>query len=105
MELTTPDPKANSIVADHDARNLAIIYGSLGTLIAFGSLIFAILSWMRSRHQRLAARQTSDDVELSVNTPGDAVQTPRDPQSLDSVSHQYASINKIKRRWFEAHLV
>ena len=66
MNSTTTDFKAFPITADRDARNLAIIYGSLGTLIAFASLIFAILSWMRSRRQRLATQRGSNDLELGI---------------------------------------
>jgi hypothetical protein len=71
MNSTTTDFKAIPIAVDNDARNLAILYGSLGTLIAFASLIFAVLSWMKSRRQGLAAQRASDDVELSVNTTRD----------------------------------
>jgi len=90
MTSTATDFQAIPIAIDHDARNLAIVYGSLGTLIAFASLIFAILSWMRSRHQRLAAHATSDDVELGVNTPRDTTRTPQEPQSPEGVSQRYA---------------
>jgi hypothetical protein len=74
MSLTTADLKALPNLVDDGSRNLAIIYGSLGTLIAFASLIFAILSWIRSRRQKLATatqHRTSDDLELqSVDSQG-----------------------------------
>jgi hypothetical protein len=98
MNSTTTDFKAVPIAADHDARNLAIVYGSLGTLIAFTSLVFAILSWMRSRHHRLAAHQPSDDVELGVNTLRDTVRVRQELHSPGSVSHKYVPIKKYDRR-------
>jgi hypothetical protein len=98
MNSTTTDFKAIPIAADQDARNLAIVYGSLGTLIAFTSLVFAILSWMRSRHHRLAAHQPSDDVELGVNTLRDTVRVRQELHSPGSVSHKYVPIKKYDRR-------
>jgi len=71
MNSTTTDFKAIPIAVDNDARNLAILYGSLGTLIAFASLIFAFLSYMKSRRRGLATQRMSDDIELGVNTPRD----------------------------------
>jgi hypothetical protein len=78
MSLTTADLKALPSLVDDDSRNLAIIYGSLGTLIAFASLIFAVLSWLKSRRQKLATQHsTSDDLE---------------PQSVDPRDTQDAAI-------------
>lgn len=94
MNSTTTDFKEISIPVDHDARNIAIVYGSLGTLIAFGSLIFAILSWMRSRHQRLAAHRASNDVELDPMTPQDTVCAQTEPQGPKTISHRYLYANK-----------
>ena len=92
MESTTTDFKAIPIAVDHDSRNLAIVYGSLGALIAFANLIVAILSWIRSRHQRLAAQHRAfDDIELGVNTPRDTVRTPPELHSPESPSPKYAS--------------
>lgn len=104
MDSTTTDFKAIPIPVDQDARNLAIVYGSLGTLIAFGSLIFAILSWMRSRHQRLAAHRAPNDVELGPNTPQDTVCTLTEPTSPETISHKYDFVNKKKHSSFEAYL-
>ncbi|KAM0709694.1 hypothetical protein Q7P35_003734 [Cladosporium inversicolor] len=94
MDPRTTDSKAIPIPVDHDARNLAIVYGSLGTLIAFATLVFAVLSWMRSRHQRLAARQPFVDVELGVNPSQNTSRVPLESQTPESVSHKYASTNK-----------
>lgn len=94
MNSTTTDFKAIPIPVDQDARNLAIVYGSLGILIAFGSLVFAILSWMRSRHQKFAAHRASNDVELGPNTPQDTVCTPQGSQSPETISHKYDFANK-----------
>jgi hypothetical protein len=70
MSLTTADLKALPNLVDQDSRNLAIVYGSLGTLIAFASLIFAVLSWLKSRRQKLATQHsTSDDLELQIVDP------------------------------------
>lgn len=88
MISTTIDFKAFPITADHDARNLAIIYGSLGTLIAFASLIFAILSWKRSCHQRLSTHRRSNDLEMDVNKPQDTTRTPQESQGPEAVSHK-----------------
>jgi hypothetical protein len=67
MSLTNAGLKALPNLVDDDSRNLAIIYGSLGTLIAFASLIFAVLSWLKSRRQTHAtATQSSDDLELQI---------------------------------------
>jgi hypothetical protein len=67
MSLTTADLKALPNLVDDDSRNLAIIYGSLGTLIAFASLIFAVLSWLKYRRQKLATQHsTSNDLELQI---------------------------------------
>ncbi|GAB7322312.1 hypothetical protein MBLNU13_g03289t1 [Cladosporium sp. NU13] len=87
MNSTTTNFKAFPITADHDARNLAIIYGSLGTLIAFASLIFAILSWKRSRHHRLSTHHGSNDLELGINTPRDTTRTPQEFHGREAVSH------------------
>ena len=105
MNTATTDLKAIPIVVDHDARNLAIVYGSLGTLIAFATLVFAILSWMRSRHQRLAAQHhASDDIELGVNTPRDTVRTSQESRSPESPGPKYASTKQERRYSFEAYL-
>jgi hypothetical protein len=67
MSLTTADLKALPNLVNDDSRNLAIVYGSLGTLIAFASLIFAVLSWLKSRRQKhTTATQSSDDLELQI---------------------------------------
>jgi hypothetical protein len=72
MSLKTADLKALPNLVDDDSRNLAIVYGSLGTLIAFASLIFAVLSWLKSRRQKLATQhRTSDDLELQSVDPRD----------------------------------
>jgi hypothetical protein len=87
MSLTTADIKALPNLVDQDSRNLAVIYGSLGTLIAFASLIFAILSWLKSRRQKLATatqHRTSDDLELQIVDS-------RDTQDAAIVDERYAS--------------
>lgn len=112
MESTTTEFKAIPVPVDHDARKLAILYGSLGALIAFANLIFAILTWMRSRRQRLAAQHhTPDDVELGVNTPRDTIRTPHESQSHESPTPKYASTNTNNRSdgdskltWHSYHL-
>ena len=96
MNSTNTDFKAIPIAADHDARNLAIVYGSLGTLIAFASLIFAILSWMRSRRRRIATHPASDDVELgeTASPPRDTIRTREELRSPESISRGYVFTNK-----------
>jgi hypothetical protein len=72
MSLTNAGLKALPNLVDDDSRNLAIIYGSLGTLIAFASLMFAVLSWLKSRRQKLATQDRSfDDLELQSVDPRD----------------------------------
>jgi hypothetical protein len=87
MSLTTADLKALPNLVDDDSRNLAIIYGSLGTLIAFASLIFAVLSWLKSHRQKLATatqHRTSDDLELQIVDS-------QDNQDAAIVNDKYAS--------------
>lgn len=78
MPLTAADLGSIPITIARDSRNLAIVYGSLGTLIALASLVFAVLSWRRSRQQTLASRRrTSDDIELQSNASQDSDGTPQ----------------------------
>ena len=91
---TNNDPQAIPIAIDNDSRNLAIIYGSLGTLIAFASLVFAVLSWLRSRHHKAAAQdQSSVDVELGPNTPRSIDQPPRESPTSSNSHHEYVNNN------------
>lgn len=89
MTLTAADLGSIPITIDHDSRNLAIVYGSLGTLIAFASLIFAVLSWLRSRRQKLATQhQTSNDIELQSNISRDSDRTPEQSTSSAIVNER-----------------
>lgn len=104
MVSATTGFKAIPIPVDHDARNLAIIFGILGALIAFANLIVAILSWIRSRHQRLAAQhRTTGDVELGSNTPRETVRTPQDSQSPKYASNNNRSNGDAKLTWHSYH--
>lgn len=67
--MAYPDLKIEPIVINDDTRTLTILYGSLGTLIAFLSLVIAAMSWWKARCQRLAARMATDlDHGLESNT-------------------------------------
>jgi hypothetical protein len=93
---TNNDPQVIPIAVDNDSRHLAIVYGSLGTLIAFASLVFAVLSWLRSRHQRLAAQdQLSVGIELGLNSSRHLSQTALQPPVIISTSHKYAMNNRV----------
>ena len=90
MNLTIADPKSVSVTVDHDSRNLAIIYGSLGTLIAFATLVVAVLSWLKSRRQKLAAHhEANGDIDLESNTWQQSSRT-KSSLSSGSVSYEYA---------------
>lgn len=49
MNTTNSSTEVHLSVADNDSKRLAIIYGTLGTLIALAGLVFAALTWARSR--------------------------------------------------------
>ena len=51
MNTTNPSTEISFSVVDDDSKRLAIIYGTLGTMLALASLAFAALSWARSRRQ------------------------------------------------------
>jgi hypothetical protein len=67
---TSAGSKTNPTDVDgDDSRNIAIIYGSLGILIAFASLVVAVLSWLRSHRQRLVIQhRANNDMELQSST-------------------------------------
>jgi hypothetical protein len=46
---TNPSTTISLSVADNDSRRLAIIFGTMGTMLALASLAFAALTWARSR--------------------------------------------------------
>lgn len=67
--MASSDLKTEPIVINDDTRTLTILYGSLGTLIAFLSLVIAAMSWWKARCQRLAAQMaTEPDHELESNS-------------------------------------
>lgn len=71
MNLT--ESSNNPLVVDHDSRKLTIIFGILGTLIAFSAFTFAILSWYWSRRQKCTGHGTTPtELELEDGRPGDA---------------------------------
>ena len=63
MNATNPNTISLSVV-DDDSKRLAIIYGTLGTMLALASLAFAALTWARSRRHQCEVgtniRATSD---------------------------------------------
>jgi C4-dicarboxylate-specific signal transduction histidine kinase len=52
MNATNPSTTISLSVVDDDSRRLAIIYGTLGTMLALASLAFAALTWARSRRHQ-----------------------------------------------------
>ena len=52
MNATNPSTQINLSVVDDDSKRLAIIYGTLGTMLAPASLAFAALTWARSRRHQ-----------------------------------------------------
>jgi hypothetical protein len=73
MNTTNPSTQISLSVVDDDSRRLAIIYGTLGTMLALASLAFAALTWARSRrHQcELNSRtRTTTDRALESNALG-----------------------------------
>jgi alkaline phosphatase len=95
MNLTTTDTKAIPITIDKESRTITIMYGSLGTLIAFSSLIFAVLSWLRSRHEQITTQDhPSGGFELGRNTPRNISQTPLESHVSASLDNEYANNNK-----------
>jgi hypothetical protein len=105
MTLTADELEAISITVDHNSRKLAIVYGSLGTLITFASLVFAVLTWRRSHQQRLAAQQeATGDLELQSNNPQDIGRAPLGSHESAIVSHEYGSTEN-QQRLTQAYLV
>jgi len=49
---TNPNTEISFSIVDDDSKRLAIIYGTLGTMLALASLAFAALTWARSRRQQ-----------------------------------------------------
>jgi hypothetical protein len=52
MNTTSPNLEIRLSVVDDDSKRLAIIYGTLGTMLALASLAFAALTWARSRRHQ-----------------------------------------------------
>jgi hypothetical protein len=60
MNTTNSSTEVHLSVADNDPKRLAIIYGTLGTLIALAGLVFAALTWARSRPPQCEAHVKTD---------------------------------------------
>lgn len=101
MSQTSARSKTNPIDVDgDDSRNLAIIYGSLGILIAFASLVVAVLSWLRSHRQRLVTQhQANNDMELQSSTSQHLARQPGECQSTAAFDSWYA----ISQEWSKVH--
>jgi len=52
MNTTNSTLEIRLSVDDDDSKRLAIIYGTLGTMLALASLAFAALTWARSRRHQ-----------------------------------------------------
>jgi len=55
----TTDLLLHSRVSSLDSRKLTIVFGTLGTLITFFALAFAIFTWYRSSHRQGAAQDAA----------------------------------------------
>ena len=64
MNTTNPSTQTSLSVVDDDSKKLAIIFGTLGTIIAAVGLAFAAFTWARSRkHQRELNVKTGRSLE------------------------------------------
>jgi hypothetical protein len=73
MNTTNPSTQINLSIADDGSKRLAIIYGTLGTLLALASLAFAALTWARSRRHQCqldSKTRTTTDRALESNELG-----------------------------------
>jgi len=67
---TNPSTEVSFSIADDDSKRLAIVYGTLGTMLALASLAFAALTWARSRRQQCELNRgtrSSTDRSLESN--------------------------------------
>jgi hypothetical protein len=69
MNTTNPNTTISLSVVDDDSKRLAIIYGTLGTMLAVASLAFAALTWARSRrHQCAVNSETGAMIECALES-------------------------------------
>ncbi|KAM0718860.1 hypothetical protein Q7P37_005932 [Cladosporium fusiforme] len=84
--MEASDPKTSPGAASNDTRKFIILYGSLGTLIAFFSLVFAAISWWKSRSRTLAARRSSNhEHELESNASGGSLSGDSHTAALEDI--------------------
>jgi hypothetical protein len=60
MNTTNPSTEVHLSVADNDSKRLAIIYGTLGTLLTLAGLVFAALTWARCRRPQCGSNVKND---------------------------------------------
>jgi hypothetical protein len=60
MNATNPNLEIRLSVVDDDSKRLAIIYSTLGTMLALASLAFAALTWARSRRHQCEVNSKTD---------------------------------------------
>jgi hypothetical protein len=74
MNTTNLSTEVHLSVADDDSKRLAIIYGTLGTLLTLAGLVFAALTWARSRRPQcepnVKADRTLESNELGSDVRG-----------------------------------
>jgi hypothetical protein len=73
MNTTNPSTQISLSVVDDGSKRLAIIYGTLGTMLALASLAFAALTWARSRRHQCqpdSKTRTATDRALEGNELG-----------------------------------
>lgn len=77
LTTTASDVSKSPLTFDDDSRELAVIYGTLATIIAVVGLVFAALTWYASRRSGLSGHSRSpDEHDLESNMPPS---TPREP--------------------------
>lgn len=106
MSQALTDSKTSPTISGggDDSRNLAIIYGSLGTLIAFATLIVAVLSWMRSHRQKLDSQhQANGDIEMQ-SSPSKYSSHAKEDHRTTTDNHKYAIHKSPSKTAAEAHL-
>jgi hypothetical protein len=73
MNTTSPSTQISLSVIDDGSKKLAIVYGTLGTMLALASLAFAALTWARSRRHQCefnSKTRTTTDRALEANELG-----------------------------------
>jgi hypothetical protein len=90
MNATDPSTHINLSVVDDDSKRLAIIYGTLGTMLALASLAFAALTWARSRRHQCEPNVKTDR-NLESNALGPEIREAYELEGAVAVSRSVIS--------------